>query len=474
MRVNNSETVKSLNSRSPTLIWKKEYQMSEPSGINKDLLNENIILKQRIQELEASVAELKLINDGLRESEEKCRMLSALCSPQDITDSKWAEDERQNLEKELHAEKMDAIGTFARDIANDFNNLLMGIQGVAALSLLDFEPSHPHYENLRRIEEQVQRGVALTDQLLGFAIEDRYEVTPTDMNDLIQKTSSMFGRTRKNITIERKCAKDLWPARVDRGLIEQVFHNLYANARQAMPGGGEICLETENILLNEKQTLAYDVKPGKYVKITVSDTGAGMDEKTKVRIFEPFFTTKRMGRGTGLGLATVYGIIKGHEGIINVYSEPDQGTTFIICLPASDLEIPIEKIKTETGIIATGTETILLVDDEDQIRKVGREMLESMGYHVYVAASGPEAIALYLQKKDKIALVILDLIMPGMSGGETLDRLKEINSNVNVLISSGDRLNGSVREILDRGCKGFLQKPFSFSRFSCKIREMLD
>jgi len=474
MGVNNSKTIKPLNSRFPTLISKKEYQVSEPSGINKDLLNENTILKQRIQELEASVAELKLINDGLRESEEKYRMLSALCSSQDITDSKWAEDEKQNLEKELHVAKMEAIGTFARDIANDFNNLLMGIQGVAALSLLDFEPSHPHYENLRRIEEQVQRGVALTDQLLGFAIEDKYEVTPTDMNDLIQKTSSIFGRTRKNITIERKCAKDLWPARVDRGQIEQVFQNLYANARQAMPGGGEICLETENIILNEKQALSYDVKPGKYVKITVTDTGAGMDEKTKARIFEPFFTTKRMGRGTGLGLATVYGIIKGHEGIINVYSEPGQGTMFIICLPASDLEMAIEKIDTETGIIATGTETILLVDDEEQIREVGKEMLKSMGYYVYVAAGGPEAIALYLQKKDEIALVVLDLIMPGMSGEETLDRLKEINSNVNVLISSGDRLNDSVREILDRGCKGFLQKPFSFSRFSCKIREMLD
>jgi CheY-like chemotaxis protein len=276
--------------------------MCETSKTNNELLKENVILKQRIQELEISGADLKR-----------------------------TEEERRSLEKKLQHmdKKMDAIGTFARDIANDLNNLLMGIQGVAAVSLLDFEPFHPHYKNLRKIEEQVQNGVALTNQLLEFAREYRSEVTSTDMNAIIQKTSSI------------------------------------------------------------KEMLK-------------------------------------------------------------------------------------EKIETGAGIIATGTETILLVDDEKDVREVGMKMLESMGYHVYVAASGQEAISIYMEKRNKIALVILDVIMPGISGGETYDRLKEIDSNVNVLLASGDSLHGRVQEILDRGCKGFLQKPFSFSQFSCKIREMLD
>jgi two-component system cell cycle sensor histidine kinase/response regulator CckA len=231
---------------------------------------------------------------------------------------------------------MEAIGTLAGGIAHDFNNLLMGIQGYAELTLLDLDPSHPHYERLRRIEAQVQSGADLTKQLLGFARGGRYEVKPADMNDILEKSSSMFGRTQKEISIHRKFGRDLWSVEVDREQMEQVLMNLYMNASQAMPAGGEICLETENVLLNDEKAISCAVRPGKYVKISVTDTGTGMDEKTKERIFDPFFTTKGMGRGTGLGLATVYGIIKGHGGAINVYSEPGHGTTFDIYLPASE------------------------------------------------------------------------------------------------------------------------------------------
>ncbi len=372
----------------------------------------------------------------------------------------------------IQAQKLESLGTLAGGIAHDFNNLLMGIQGYASLSLMNIDPSHPNYERLKRIEDQVQSGADLTKQLLGFARGGRYEVKPTDMNDILEKSSSMFGRTKKEISIYRKFGKDLWIVEADRGQLEQVFLNLYVNAWQAMPGGGEIYLETEKIILDDEQAFFYAVKPGRYVKISMTDTGTGMDARTQERIFDPFFTTKDMGRGTGLGLATVYGIIKGHGGLINVYSEPGHGTTFIIYLPASEKEVVKEK--TSPGTIAKGTETILLVDDEKMVLEVSKELLESMGYRVYAVGSGQEALALYMEKKSEVDLVILDMIMPGISGGETFDRLHEINPGIKVLLSSGYSINGKAQIIMDRGCNGFLQKPFQLENLSRKIREVLD
>jgi nitrogen-specific signal transduction histidine kinase len=393
-------------------------------------------------------------------------------SSRDITERKRAEEERRKLEEHLQRiEKLESIGTLAGGIAHDFNNLLMGIQGYASLMLLDIDTSHPHYERLKRMEQLVGSGADLTKQLLGFARGGRYEVKATDMNDIVEKTSSMFGRTKKEITIHRKYGRGLWPVEVDRGQMEQVFMNLYVNAWQAMPGGGELYLETEGVLLEADESFPYTVEPGRYVKVTVTDTGTGMDEKTKERIFDPFFTTKEMGRGTGLGLATVYGIIKGHRGMINVYSEPGHGTTFRLYLPAS--EKAVEEEKTLSGAIAGGTETILLVDDERMILEVSRELLESMGYRVYAAGSGQEAIAVYMEKRRGIDLVILDMIMPGLSGGETFDRLKGINPEIKVLLSSGYSINGKAQTIMDRGCDGFLQKPFQLENLSRKVREVL-
>lgn len=391
----------------------------------------------------------------------------------DITEQKRAEEEKRSLEERLqHANKMESIGTLAGGIAHDFNNLLMGIQGYASLMLQDLDPSHPHHERLKGIEEQVASGAELTSQLLGFARGGRYEVKPTSINDIIEKTSSIFGRTQKEISIHRKYGENLFAVEVDQGQIEQVFMNLYVNAWQAMPGGGQIWLETANCILDEAQAIPHAIKPGTYVKIMVTDTGIGMDEKTRGRIFEPFFTTKAMGRGTGLGLAMVYGIISGHGGMINVHSEPGQGTTFTIYLPASEKKV-VRK-GTAAGTMARGTETILLVDDEPVNVTVSKAMLESIGYRVFAAGSGQEAIAVYWEKKNEIDLVVLDMIMPGISGGETFDRLREINSEIKVLLSSGYSLNEEVQAIMNRGCNGFLQKPFQLEIFSRKLREMLD
>jgi CheY-like chemotaxis protein len=224
--------------------------------------------------------------------------------------------------------------------------------------------------------------------------------------------------------------------------------------------------------LNDAQVVPYVVKPGRYVKIMVTDNGTGMDEKTKARIFEPFFTTKALGRGTGLGLATVYGIVKGHGGMINVYSEPGYGTTFSIYLPAPGLE-EMEEMKAPEPI-AKGKETILLVDDEEIVLDVSREILEFLGYRVYAVTNGQEAIVLYGEKRDEIDLVLLDMIMPGMSGGETFNRLCQIQPGVKVILTSGYSINGQAKEIIDRGCRGFLQKPFHLDKLSRMLREVLD
>lgn len=239
-----------------------------------------------------------------------------------------------------------------------------------------------------------------------------------------------------------------------------------------MPRGGEIFLETENVCLDDGQAFKYAVKIGRYVKITVTDTGEGMDAETRERIFDPFFTTKEMGRGVGLGLAMVYGIIKGHQGFINVYSKPGHGTTFSIFIPASEKEVEEEKI--EVREIERGIETILIVDDEMMVLEVTRSMLESLGYRVYAFGSVQEALELYAEKKDSIDLIVLDMIMPGISGGEAFDRFREIDPEVKVLLSSGYSVNGEARNILDRGCDGFIQKPFQLKKLAQSIREVLD
>jgi len=348
----------------------------------------------------------------------------------------------------------------------------MAVLGYTSLMLMDVDPGHRHYEKLKIIEKQVQSGADLTRQLLGFARGGKYEVKPTDMNELLIKSSDVFGRTKRDIVIHRKLQDDLYTVEIDRSQIEQVLLNLYINAWHAMPTGGELYLETQNIIFDEGYANRYPIKPGQYVKVSVTDTGIGMDEATKQRIFEPFFTTREMGRGAGLGLASVHGIIKNHSGMINVYSEKGKGTTFNIYLPASGKEHIEDKVISDE--LLKGREMILFVDDQDVVIDVGKAILEELGYTVLLAKSGQEAVDVYAERMEEIDLVILDMVMPTVSGGETYDRLKEINPGIKVILSSGYSLNGQASGILERGCCGFIQKPFNVNELSKKIREVLE
>lgn len=392
-----------------------------------------------------------------------------------ITARKKVEAEKKRVEDLLHqAQKMESIGVLAGGIAHDFNNLLMGIQGRTSLMLMDTEPSDPHYDQLNKIEEYIQSAISLTRQLLGFARGGKYEVKPSSMNTLIVKTADMFGRTKKDIALHFKLDDSLWLVDVDQSQMEQVLLNLFVNAGQAMPTGGDIFVQTENLELDRQYLAPYDLEPGKYVKVSVTDTGIGMDEKTRKRVFEPFFTTKGPGRGTGLGLASVYGIMKNHHGLVNVYSEPGKGSTFNLYLPASGKEVEADIVPESEDVQDLSPLNILLVDDELMILEVGREILESLGHRVVTAGSGEEAVETLRQQRDKIGLVILDMVMPGMSGGEVFDRLKEIDAGVRVLLSSGYSINGQAQDILDKGCVGFIQKPFTIKQLQDKIREIQD
>jgi signal transduction histidine kinase/ActR/RegA family two-component response regulator len=392
---------------------------------------------------------------------------------QEIEERERAEQKRIELENKLQqVQKLEAMGTLAGGIAHDFNNLLMGIQGYTSLMLLDTESIYPHYEKLKNIEQYVLRGAELTRQLLGFARGGRYEVKTRDLNEIVKKSSEMFGRTKKEITIHTNFQEGIWTVEVDQGQLEQVLLNLYVNASQAMPGGGHLYLETHNVTLGYTDVAPYQNNPGRYVKLAVRDTGVGMDEKTRERIFDPFFTTKEMGRGTGLGLASAYGIIKSHGGIINAHSKKGEGSTFYIYLPASEKTIEREQSVIDT--IINGKGKVLLIDDEEMIIKVAGGILHQLGYEVMVARSGREAVEIFQANKDNIDIVILDMIMPDMGGSETFDALKVIRPDIKVLLSSGYSVTGEASKILDRGCDGFIQKPFNIKQISHKIREVMN
>ncbi|MBC8463519.1 MAG: PAS domain S-box protein, partial [Deltaproteobacteria bacterium] len=323
----------------------------------------------------------------------------------DVTERLRADEESKKLEEQLqHAQRMKSIGTLAGGIAHNFNNLLMGIMGNASIALFDMDPKHPHFQNLKNIEKLSQNGSKLTGQLLGYAREGKYEVKPINLNTLVKETSRTFGSTRKEIRIHRELTHNLFGTKADQGQIEQLLLNLYVNAADAMPGGGDLFLRTANITQDDMGGKAWTPKPGNYALLVIEDTGAGMDKETRARIFEPFFSTKGLAEGTGLGLASVYGTVKSHGGYIDVESEKDSGTTFKVYFPATPIAIP-EDLSLPDEIKGV-PETVLLIDDEEIVINVGKQMLNAIGCDVLVAGSGKEAIDIYLKNKDKIDIVV--------------------------------------------------------------------
>jgi len=370
------------------------------------------------------------------------------------------------------AQKMESVGTMAGGIAHDFNNLLMGIQGRLSLIMMQMEGGGKTYGHLKEIEDYTVRAAELTQQLLDFSRSERIEAAPTDINELVHAQTQLFGRTRKELTIHEDFAADLWTAEVNPRQIDQVLLNIFVNAAHAMPSGGDLYVKTLNEILDAGRTQPYDAQPGNYIKISITDTGMGMDPAIQRRVFEPFFTTKERGRGTGLGLASAYSIIKNHGGFITIYSVKGKGATFNIYLPASVRES--EATVAASRELVTGTGTILLVDDEEMIIEVGEEMLRTLGYDVLIARRGSEAVEILENDPEAVHMVILDLIMPEMNGSETFDRLKSIKPDVRVLLSSGYSLNGQAESLMQQGCSGFIQKPFNLVELSQKLYNILN
>jgi PAS domain S-box-containing protein len=394
---------------------------------------------------------------------------AVLCFLRDITSQKRLEAQFQQ------AQKMEAVGTLAGGIAHDFNNLLQSILGYTEILLMDNQMKTTVHQDLQEIKRVTQRGAELTRQLLTFSRKVQSRLRSIDLNKEVIQVEKLLRRTiPKMIEIELHLADDLGTVNADPAQVEQVLMNLAVNSRDAMPEGGKLVIETENVTLDETFCKNHlGVKPGGYVALTVSDTGHGMDKETIKHIFDPFYTTKGVGKGTGLGLAMVYGIVKSHEGYILCESKPNKGATFRIYFPVTEQGRGVEEWREDKGFKG-GSETILLVDDEEPIRNLGEQIFTKYGYTVLKVSDGEGALKIYEEKKDGIDLIILDLIMPGMGGKKCLEGLLQINPDVKVVIASGYSPEGRVKSFFEEGAKNFISKPFNMKEMLQVVREVLD
>jgi PAS domain S-box-containing protein len=382
----------------------------------------------------------------------------------------------KQLEAQLrHSQKIEAIGTLAEGIAHDFNNLLTGIIGNTEFALISLGESHPVRRHLEQVQDISKRAAELTSRLLSFGRRKAEKLLPVNLNDAINETVNLIQRTiDPKISLITQKHPDLWITFADSGQIHQVLMNLLVNARDALPSGGTITIKSSNEIITTNYCLSHKLaRPGEYIRLDICDDGLGISPEDLPRIFEPFFTTKEAGKGTGLGLAMVMDIIVNHKGWIEVESEPNKGTTFSVFLPRLQDTIREEKTSPEAQFQG-GSETILLVDDEESVRALGKKTLERFGYTVLLASDGKEAIEIYQKKQSEIDLIIIDLLMPRISGKDTLLELQSLNKEVKVILCSGYAVGETVQEFLNMGAKGFVHKPFAFKQLLGAIREALD
>jgi signal transduction histidine kinase len=394
----------------------------------------------------------------------------------ETADRKLAEQALVESEKRSqHSQKMEAVGTLAGGIAHDFNNLLTAIIGNAQLALARLRPEDWLYDRVIEIENSGKRAAELTRQLLIFSRRERLEPRMLDLNDTIGPFTNILRRIiGEDIELRFKSAADLCTVLADPGQMEQVLMNLAANARDAMPGGGDLIIETQNVTIDEIYRLTHpNARPGKYVQIGVTDTGAGMDPETRRHIFEPFFTTKEMGKGTGLGLSLAYGITKQHDGLIEVYSEVGHGTTFKIYLPAQEGAVETKFHETQPAPRG-GAETILVAEDDEALQRLLTGMLTGLGYNVILTPDGKAAVETYSNRSDEIDLVILDMVMPRMGGREVYERIRTLRGEVPVIFMTGYSAEmAQTRFVLETGAV-FIQKPYGIAALGNKVREVLD
>lgn len=390
----------------------------------------------------------------------------------DVTETLDREKKQKELEEKFfEVEKLESIATLAGGLSHEFNNLLMRIQGNTSLLMVKYHSNPGIADKVINIERCIKRGAEITNKLLGFARSGKYQETEIDLKLLLYEVCDLFGNTRKDIRIHQKYQPELWSFKGDFSQIEQVFLNLLLNASQAMPQGGEICISAENQSVEEAFAFLHDSEPGDYVRVEVSDTGIGMDEITMKKMFEPFFTTKERHRGTGLGLASVYGIVKNHSGMITFESKRGKGTCFMIYFSVNH-DLPGNS-SAEENTQGKHISTILVVDDEKTVLEINSEILEVLGYRVITADSSRDAVELFVKHLDQIDLVIMDVIMPDGNGFETAGFMREIKDELKVLFVSGFPKNHDRFEHEFTAYEDFLQKPYTLDQLNTTLRNLL-
>ncbi|HKT88622.1 MAG TPA: PAS domain S-box protein [Candidatus Sulfotelmatobacter sp.] len=415
---------------------------------------------------DASTITVRISGRAVSSADEPADVLEAIA--EDVTDRRILEDQFRQ------AQKMEAVGRLAGGVAHDFNNLLMVISGYAEVILANLPCEHPLHEKGRAIQQAADRATTLTRQLLAFSRKQLLELKIVDVNAIVQDMERLLRPLiGENVEFITALAPEAAHTRADSGQLEQVLMNLVVNAKDAMPGGGKLTIQTQNILMDESHRRGQQfIRPGRYVMLSVSDTGTGMDKETQSRIFEPFFTTKEKGKGTGLGLSTVYGIVKQSGGYVMVQSEVGQGTSFQIYLPQVEGDVETNAAPAPDAA-SGGSETILLVEDEESVRQLVRDTLSAKGYKVLEADSGEAGLAAADAHKGKIDLVISDVVMPGMSGRDLVKNLSKTRPETRVLYLSGYTEDAIVSDGSIESGTAFLQKPFSLLSLSRKVREVL-